>query len=502
MNNKDLIEIKKKYGENMSHLCRTLFPSILEKEGLLLELLLEHFHPSHNLYQDLLNNNFIDAFKNYLYSFIDISQNAKMIVNKTPEELLAEAGYDLYACESEDDIQSFRKYYAYGEEICTFNELRLNKCYVFFAVKKNVWEIKRENFLNPKREDEYGTSVISIQFTRDDTHLLSIKNRYNHIVDNPDATFSNNLDNISLGLTASFENTYGLKPLKFQKGFEIPNYVLARDGKYYKYNYEINNIYYCPDNIVIDNFKVKKYAKEKYLVMDYFLLDLVNKKIFLLDKNIEDSFIDSIGKIEKIQIENNKDTKKVIISPVGGSDIQILLDKENNIIGLFNKNILEVRDCFLIYNKKLMSLDFPNVKEIKDYFLYNNISLKKLFLPSLKQIGNYFLFRNKDLLVLILQSLEQVGNYFLTSNENLTIVFFPNLKQIGNDFLYCNISLTRAFFPKLEIVGSNFLHYNESLLSFYFPNIKIKGTNFLSRVVKQKYCLENESNFSKVKKRR
>ena len=47
MNNKDLIEIKKKYGENMSHLCRTLFPSILEKEGLLLELLLEHFHPSH-----------------------------------------------------------------------------------------------------------------------------------------------------------------------------------------------------------------------------------------------------------------------------------------------------------------------------------------------------------------------------------------------------------------------------------------------------------------------
>ena len=38
--------------------------------------------------------------------------------------------------------------------------------------------------------------MISIQFTKDDAHTLSIKNRYNHSVNDPDATFSNNLDNI------------------------------------------------------------------------------------------------------------------------------------------------------------------------------------------------------------------------------------------------------------------------------------------------------------------
>lgn len=106
----------------------------------------------------------------------------------------------------------------------------------FFAVKKDVSNIKREDYKEPKREDKYGTSVISIQFTRDMANMLSIKNRYNHTVSNPDVTFSNNLDNIIPGLTASFENTYGLKQKNNGNSLEIPQYVLASDGKYYKYN--------------------------------------------------------------------------------------------------------------------------------------------------------------------------------------------------------------------------------------------------------------------------
>ena len=51
--NEDLKIIKKKYGEKMMHLCRNMFPTILEEEGLLSKLLLEHFEPSHDLYNDL-----------------------------------------------------------------------------------------------------------------------------------------------------------------------------------------------------------------------------------------------------------------------------------------------------------------------------------------------------------------------------------------------------------------------------------------------------------------
>ena len=205
---------------------------------------------------------------------------------KTPEELLAQVGYELKECHSEEDIQSYKKYYAKGEELCTFNGGRLNRCRIFFAVKRDVDKIRRKDYSNPKREDEYGTSVLSIQFTKDETNMLSIKNRYNNTVNNPDATFSNNLDNIIPGLTESFEKHYGIVQKYNNKDFEIEGYVRANDGKYYKYNYEINNIYYCPDNIIIDNFAVKRYAKEKYMIIDYFILNLVNKKIYLYDEKI------------------------------------------------------------------------------------------------------------------------------------------------------------------------------------------------------------------------
>ena len=82
-----------------------------------------------------------------------------------------EAGYKLYRCETYEDILAFKPYYyqkysekeSINELLCTFNDAkRIETHYVFFAVKKNVDEIKRENFKKPEREDEYGTSVISI----------------------------------------------------------------------------------------------------------------------------------------------------------------------------------------------------------------------------------------------------------------------------------------------------------------------------------------------------
>ena len=258
----DLKEIKKHYGENMMHLCRELFSTLLEKNGLLFKLLEDNFNYSRYLYEDIIENCMEEEFKNYIYSLVDVEKK-QIIAEKTPFELLKEAGYNLYECKTEDDIQSFKKYYSNGEELCTFRGERLNRCYVFFAVKENVDEIKREDFKEPKRQDKYGTSVISIQFTRGSINTLSIKNRYNHTVNNPDATYSNNLENIILGLTTSFEKKYNLNVNQTNSiSFEIPGYVRANDGKFYKTNYEMFNVCYCPNNIIIDNFEVKRYEKE------------------------------------------------------------------------------------------------------------------------------------------------------------------------------------------------------------------------------------------------
>ena len=226
---------------------------------------------------------------------IDLEKE-EVIVEENPFELLKKAGYNLFECQTEEEIQSFKRYYEPNERICTFNGNRLSICHVFFAVKENVDEIKRKDFSDPQRQDAYGTSVISIQFTKGDVNTLSIKNRYNHTVNQPDATFSNNLENIIPGLTYSFTKHYNLNiNQNDSKDLELPGYVLANDGKFYKYNYEINNIYYCPDNIIIDRFGVKKdyQEKEKYILADYFLIDLVNKKVKIYTRKRSKGHVDT-----------------------------------------------------------------------------------------------------------------------------------------------------------------------------------------------------------------
>ena len=70
---------------------------------------------------------------------------------------------------------AIKKYYAPGEEICTFRDPeRFKRYYIINAVRKDVDKIKRGN--PPQRDDEYGTSVISIQVLKTGG-FISIKNR-------------------------------------------------------------------------------------------------------------------------------------------------------------------------------------------------------------------------------------------------------------------------------------------------------------------------------------
>ena len=419
----DLKVIRKKYGEKMYHFCRESFPTLLEEPGKLSKLLSDNFHESHSLFDDIVADGKEDEFKNYIYSLVDVENNNELVMVKTPEELMSEAGYVLVECYNEEDIQKFRKYYAQGEELCTFNGGRLNRCRVFFAVKKNVSDIKREDFKKPKREDEYGTSVISIQFTKDGTNTLSIKNRYNHTVNNPDATFSNNLDNIIPGLTESFERYKGIVQKYKSKSFEIEGYVRANDGKYYKYNYEINNVYYCPDNIIIDHFNVKKYDKSRYLIIDYFIIDLSNKSISLYDNNLNlgngDSFCNVIKDINKIEIDSIDSGKKITILGDNNKSLEIITDKDGKIISLKMNKIYDIGDNFLSYNTSLQKFTAENLTEVGSYFLWCNNTLQELYLPNLKIVGHDFLRRNKTLQKFTAENLIKVGDWFLNNNHKL-----------------------------------------------------------------------------------
>ena len=482
--NKDLKTIKKKYGEEMMHLCRELFPTILEQEGLLPKLLLDNFKESRSLVKDIIDNNLEEEFKNYIYNQVDVENDYEEIVSKRPEELLKEAGYILYECHSEEEIQSFKKYYAPGEELCTFHGGRLNRCFVFFAIKENVDEIKRENFPTPKRQDEYGTSVISIQFTRNNSHTLSIKNRYNHTVNNPDSTFSNNLDNIIAGLTNSFDKYYGMHQFYLQNSFEIPGYVRANDGKYYKYNYEIDNIYYCENNVIIDNFEVKEYPHEQYIVLDYFILDLKNKLIqtYWNNMELEDSFPNTIRTIKDIKIENDKDNKNILIKTDDREEVYVIitLDKNNKIIALKNDKVENIGNSFLRYNNSLTSIELPNVTSIGYEFLYCNNSLTRIELPNVTSIGYEFLYWNRSLTSIKLPNVISIGDYFLTLNKSLTDIELPNVTNIGNGFLSWNKSLTHIELQNVTNIGDDFLCWNNSLTHIELSNVTSIGDSFLS----------------------
>ena len=495
--NEELRKIKKKYGEKFMHMCRDLFPTILEEEGVLFSILEERFADnSRSLYEDIQAHFLQYKFENFINS-IYIKRNSQESgeieeEGSTPYELLDEAGYTLYECTNEQEIQEFKKYYATGESLCTFNGGRLNRCVVFFAVKKNVDEIKRENFANPEREDEYGTSVMSIQFTKVGKCIVSIKNRYNHMVGNPDATYGNDLNRIIPGLTDSFARLLQKRDLYLDSSniekFEIPSYVVTAEGMYYKYNIEINGRYFCPGNIVIDYGQaIKVGSPEKKVLIENFIIDLVNKTVTQYGSGIfKDSFTDALTDIERIEIMRDKaadNGDKIITIKRKNVDVpvEIRVDKDNSIIGYINMGIKEAGDSFLLYNKKLKDLSVPSLESTGANFLGYNAKIQKASFPKLKRAGVGFLLGNRFLTEFQAPNLEEAEDSFLHFNEGLTELDLPKLRKIGDKFLFRNTKISRFNFPNVETIGDSFSPDNFKLEELILPKVTKIGSYFMIR---------------------
>ena len=429
----DLKLIKKYYGEKMAQKCSSLFSDILDTEGLLFEILSRNFYYSKTLWDDIESEKMIEEFKDTIYCCIKSDKGELVDTDKTPFELMDEAGYILYECKTEEDIQSFRKYYdklgktydryvngipqRVGEELCTFNGGRLKECTVFFAVKKNVDEYKRA--VSPEREDDYSTSVISIQFRKGMNNTVSIKSRYNHTVERPDATLRNDLERIIPGLTRSFEKYYNLNISKETESYiELHNYMMDKNGKMFKFNYEINNVYYCPNNMIIDNFSYVNVEPESILILDYFIFDLKNKTIRFYDENIVDSFPAAFEKIDKMEVHKiNDSTKKELLIYHDGVISKIIFE-DGVICELEYNGNMKVIDCFMDYSKYMYSIKLSNAEVIEKGFLPSNFFARiSIDLPNVKTIKSNCVCENDWIKSFKAPKVTNIGSNFLDETD-------------------------------------------------------------------------------------
>lgn len=489
----ELKKIKKLYGEYFMHFCRKMFPTILEQEGKLYSILTSTFSENcKTLYEDIKRNLMEKEFKNAIYEIAsrDNKNQAIVTTSKTPYELLAEAGYDLYECHTEEDIQKFKKYYAPNEALCTFRGGRLARCVVFFAVRKDVDKIKREDFQNPKRQDKYGTSVMSIQFEKNGICTCSIKNRYNHTVKNPDATYGNDLDRIIPGLSNSFKKLLKQRGLLLDRSnvsqFELPNYVRANDGKFYKCNQEDDGIYYCPGNILIVNGQVHKIENpEKNILIDNYILDLENKTVKLALSETaatiyepKDEFVKSLGNIKNIKVEKDREKgngcRKITIWHTDTEEPSIIeINRNNQITGFTNSKIKQISQEFLPCSMALESLRLPNLTSINDY---QGISLKHIDFPNLEYAGVEFLDFNSKIKEINLPKLKKAGGFSFSKVEK---VYLPSLKEAESGFLAQCEKLKEVYFPELEKVGSSCFQGTQ-IKEMILPKLREVGDNFLS----------------------
>ena len=536
-------KIKKKFGEDMLKLCRELELTGLteqvksfnydEIENLLFDILSTSFAPSNYLSDVLYTSENREKFKVFIYTKVgergyrlgpedERGENleSKEYSIEDVAKMFDAAGYFLFPeCKTEAEVQAFRQYYDrlgrgetpifsetfsieqfVGDELCTFNGGRLNDARVWFAMKKEVYEnkfaIPRQPI--PLRDDIYGTSVLSIQWTKGNCPTLSIKNRYNHNItdSNPDSTLSNNLDNIYPGLHTAFCSAFGINVKFDQRHLNMEDFVLANDGKFHLVNTEYNGVRFCDNNsIIYPDGTVKSLDPGEFVVVDSYVIRLKNPPAVI--EEFQDPTNISKGQkhmLKGAKIVKNKETgeRTIELTCPNGDIVNLTLNKRNQVLKMASPNMQEMPKAFLKNLRNINELDFPVLEKI-DAFCFHYCKCKKIFFPNLKRIGASC-FIKSECVELYLPKVVKIGaNSFDICNSlvdmyapllrdlrqgcfmeciNLSSINLPSLKIMqGGCFMDCPV-LERAEMQSLEKKGRMCFYRCDNLKDFIAPQLK------------------------------
>ena len=433
---------------------------------------------------EFAGNNPKDAavLRNVLQAMFSERARPKYVSDKNPLELLNDAGYDAFVVKTEQEKNSIKKYFRPHEALCTFNDPERHlEYYIIHAVKRGADKI--EPAQHPDRQDEYGTSVISIQILKTGG-FISIKNRYNHTVYDPDATFNNNPDNIISGLTDSLRKFFNVD-------FDVSNASLPRNfrlvhNQFVRFNYEINDVYFGKDYYFRGS-DITKLNSDYEFMLDYFVLNNKTGKISNPSGACDSAYehFNDILSNKKIQIQV-EGTDRLVYAD---NQMVIRTDKNNVITELNLPNVPEIKNDFLMHNNKLSVLRLPDAVRLGHGFLTGNQSLCVADLPKVETIGDWFLMGNEHLAKINAPAVIKVGNHFLHSNRGLTDVYFPRAVYIGDGFLPYNKWIKKLVLSdKIRRIGDNFMPSNQRLSELNLPNVEEIGSN----------CLENNTNLANI----
>lgn len=275
--------------------ARELLAGFMDRPGFANELrrLIPNKHGALRLLKD--NHAYIQATLEQRYKDDPSHEKAPA---RDPDELARSVGYELTGpfTSTAEFVSLDRQDFRQGERLCTFNEptgqlrdynilwLRhaevaqtlpadqltvgtLSEAWKTYLKTIGRYDRDADSYdldgLRPTRDDPYGTSSMSVQISRKGTHV-SVKNRYNHTVGNPDNTLDSDLDNVAYGLKRAVYQRVGREDLMDKTSVVLAEgYIADNEGGIHHYQYEEGNVYYG-DHEYINNGVVTTIDRGKY----------------------------------------------------------------------------------------------------------------------------------------------------------------------------------------------------------------------------------------------
>ncbi|MCR4917981.1 MAG: leucine-rich repeat domain-containing protein, partial [Alphaproteobacteria bacterium] len=343
---------------------------------------------------------------------------------------------------------------------------RFDNNYIINAVRKEAWDddklpesewhIKPSE--HPRREDAYGTSVISIQILKTGGGI-SIKNRYNHTLKDefPDNTYNNNPDNIIPGLSDALKRKFGVD-------FVISNSHIPFNYKFInnqliRFNYEVNNVYFG-DGFYFEGSDITELNDEHEVLMDTVLLDTDYGKKARSVLNTPDEKTDELA--------------RVINNEIAGCKVKKRSEKGEIIITTIDEN-KQKKELARIKNGRITSLHLYKTTEIGDSFLDNNTSLKEFVAPNLKKMGGWCFNSAKDLEKIEVPALTEMGAGCFRVAKSLKEFVAPKLGKMGYKCFNEAENLEKIEVSALTEMGNYCFGHVKLLKKFVAPKLGKMG---------------------------